>query len=217
VKECLLTHHFSKFNFLLMQFLITFSLGKRSPTMNYTALVALLLASSATAFAPATTNGRVETTLSAKKSAEPQKKSLAGRIFDLDLFAPVADQNDYGARSKKKIVTGKITDKSYVPSGLTKAQYEKIRAEERARKEANYKAKMAKAGIFEDFTEWYKQRGTDLNQSWVKSVTRGHTMVKTKYDWSGTQQDARPWAKVVNPLASTAPPTKKSKKVLFGK
>jgi hypothetical protein len=76
---------------------------------------------------------------------------------------------------------------------------------------------MAKAGIFEDFTEWYKQRGTDLNQSWVKSVTRGHTMVKTKYDWSGTQQDARPWAKVVNPLASTAPPTKKSKKVLFGK
>lgn len=200
-----------------MQFLITFSLGKRSPTMNYTALVALLLASSATAFAPATTNGRVETTLSAKKSAEPQKKSLAGRIFDLDLFAPVADQNDYGARSKKKIVTGNITDKSYVPSGLTKAQYEKIRAEERARKEANYKAKMAKAGIFEDFTEWYKQRGTDLNQSWVKSVTRGHTMVKTKYDWSGTQQDARPWAKVVNPLASTAPPTKKSKKVLFGK
>jgi hypothetical protein len=201
-----------------MQFLITFSLGKRSPTMNYTALVALLLASSATAFAPATTNGRVETTLSAKKSAEPQKKkSLAGRIFDLDLFAPVANQNDYGARSKKKIVTGKITDKSYVPSGLTKAQYEKIRAEERARKEANYKAKMAKAGIFEDFTEWYKQRGTDLNQSWVKSVTRGHTMVKTKYDWSGTQQDARPWAKVVNPLASTAPPTKKSKKVLFGK
>lgn len=201
-----------------MQFLITFSLGKRSPTMNYTALFALLLASSATAFAPTTTNGRVETTLSAKKSAEPQKKkSLAGRIFDLDLFAPVANQNDYGARSKKKIVTGKITDKSYVPSGLTKAQYEKIRAEERARKEANYKAKMAKAGIFEDFTEWYKQRGTDLNQSWVKSVTRGHTMVKTKYDWSGTQQDARPWAKVVNPLASTAPPTKKSKKVLFGK
>jgi hypothetical protein len=75
---------------------------------------------------------------------------------------------------------------------------------------------MAKAGIFEDFTEWYKQRGTDLNQSWVKSVTQGHTMVKTKYDWSGTQQDARPWAKVVNPLGST-PPTKKSKKVLFGK
>ena len=200
-----------------MPFHITFSLGKRPLTMKYTALFALLLASSATAFAPATTNGRVETTLSAKKSAEPQKKSLAGRIFDLDLFAPVADQNDYGARSKKKIVTGKITDKSYVPSGLTKAQYEKIRAEERARKEANYKAKMAKAGIFEDFTEWYKQRGTDLNQSWVKSVTRGHTMVKTKYDWSGTQQDARPWAKVVNPLASTAPPTKKSKKVLFGK
>jgi hypothetical protein len=185
--------------------------------MKHTALFALLLASSATAFTPATTNGRVETTLSAKKSAEPQKKSLAGRIFDLDLFAPVADQNDYGARSKKKIVTGKITDKSYVPSGLTKAQYEKIRAEERARKEANYTAKMAKAGLFEDFTEWYKQRGTDLNQSWIKSVTRGHTMVKTKYDWSGTQQDARPWAKVVNPSASSTPPTKKSKKGLFGK
>jgi hypothetical protein len=88
--------------------------------MKCTALFALLLVSSATAFAPATTNGRVETTLSEKS---PQKKSLAGRIFDLDLFAPVADQNDYGAWSKKKIVTGKITDKSYVPSGLTKAQY----------------------------------------------------------------------------------------------
>ena len=183
--------------------------------MKYTALFALLLASSATAFAPATTNGRVETTLSAKKSAEPQKKSLAGRIFDLDLFAPVADQNDYGARSKKKIVTGKITDKSYVPSGLTKAQYEKIRADEKAQKEANYKAKMAKAGIFEDFTEWYKQRGTDLNQSWIKSVTRGHTMVKTKYDWSGTQQDARPWAKVVNPSASSRLPPRKSPRRAF--
>ena len=182
--------------------------------MKYTALVALLVASSATAFAPASTNGRVETTLSAKKSAVPEKKSLSSRIFDLDLFAPVADQNDYGARSKKKIVTGKITEQSYVPSGLTKAQYEKIRGEEKARKEANYKAKMAKAGIFEDFTAWYKERGTDLDQSWIKSVTKGHTMVKTKYDWSGTK-DNRPWANVVNPSTST--PAKKAKKSLFGK
>lgn len=112
--------------------------------MKHTALVALLLASSATAFAPSSSNGRIDTSLSAKKQTEPKKKTLASRIFDLDLFAPVSDQNDYGARAKKKIVTGKITDTSYVPTGLTKAQYEKIRADEKAKKEANYKAKMAK-------------------------------------------------------------------------
>lgn len=116
--------------------------------MKHAAIVALLLVSSANAFVPASSNGRVETSIAAKKQAAPEKKSLAGRVFDLDLFSPVADQNDYGARSKKKIVTGKITDSSYVPNGLSKAQYEKIRAGEKARKEANYKAKMAKVCLY---------------------------------------------------------------------
>lgn len=124
--------------------------------MKYSSVIAsLLLVTSASAFAPTSSDGRTSTSLSAKKQAVPEKKSsIASRIFDLDLFSPVADQNDYGARNKKKIVTGKISDNSYIPSGLTKAQYEKIRADEKAKKEANYKAKMAKAGVFEDFTEW---------------------------------------------------------------
>jgi len=121
--------------------------------MKYSALASLLLVASAIAFSPASSNGRVDTLLSAKKGAVEEKKSVASRIFELDLFAPVADQNDYGARKKKKIVTGKLTDNSYVPAGLTKAQYAKIRQDEKAKKESNYKAKMAKAGIFEDFTE----------------------------------------------------------------
>lgn len=117
--------------------------------MKYFAFATLLLVSSATAFAPASSNGRVSnTSLSAKKLAAPEKKSLASRIFDLDLFEPVKEQNNYGARSKKKLATGKITSSSYIPNGLTKAQYEKIRTGEKAKKEANYKAKMAKVSVF---------------------------------------------------------------------
>ena len=153
--------------------------------MKYSALITFLIVASASAFAPAN-NGRVSTSLSAKKQqAAPEKKSIARRVFDLDLFSPVADQNDYGARSKKKIVTGKITANSYIPSGLTQEQYNKLRADERAAKENRYKEKMSKAGKFEDFTEWYRKRGTDLSGKWIKSATLGHNMVKTKYDWSG--------------------------------
>jgi hypothetical protein len=89
-----------------------------------------------------------------------------------------------------QIKVGKITDKSYIPNGLTKEQYEKIRAAEVAKKEANYKRNVAKAGKFEDFTEWYKARGTDISDNWIKSVTRGHRMVKTKYDFSGKDKSA---------------------------
>lgn len=91
---------------------------------------------------------------------------------------------------RSQIVTGKITDKSYIPNGLTKAQYEKIRSEEVAKKNANYQRNVAKAGKFEDYTEWYKKRGTDTSQDWIKSVTRGHRMVKTKYDYSGQDKSA---------------------------
>jgi len=92
---------------------------------------------------------------------------------------------------------GKIQPgKSYVPAGLTAAEYEKIRLGEKAKKEANYQKNVAKAGKFVDYTEWYKKRGTDLNDAWAKTQSRGHNMVKTKFDWSGQKNDATLWAKV---------------------
>ena len=82
---------------------------------------------------------------------------------------------------------GKLTDSSYVPAGLTKAEYEKIREADLKKKEENYKKNVAKAGKFIGFNEWYQKRGTDLSGSWLKSPTRGHNMVKTKYDFSGSK------------------------------
>lgn len=57
--------------------------------------VALTLAcvASASAFAPQQAPVRQTTELNA----------LFNKIFDLDLFAPKADQNDYGARNKKTV------------------------------------------------------------------------------------------------------------------
>jgi hypothetical protein len=50
------------------------------------------------AFAPAQT-GRSETSL----SAAPKKPKFFAQVFGMDLFAPVAKQNDYGARGKKGV------------------------------------------------------------------------------------------------------------------
>ena len=58
---------------------------------------------SASAFAPAS-EGRASTSLS--------EKAFFSRIFDMDLFAPKANQNDYGARSGKNVsftYTSKLT------------------------------------------------------------------------------------------------------------
>ena len=155
--------------------------------MKYTAIVTIASVASVGAFAPSQTTFRPSTELF-------EKKSLFKRISEMDLFAPNADQNKYGARNRKDLSVGKITEgKSYVPAGLTAAQYEKIRAEQDAKKKANYQRNVAKAGKFQDYTEFYKKRGTDTNQSWIKTVTRGHEMVKTKYDWSGKQDEARPF------------------------
>lgn len=100
----------------------------------------------------------------------------------MDLFEPVKDQNDYGARNKKKLATAKLGGNSYVPAGLTKAQYEKIRNSDDSKKAANYQKNVAKAFKYQDYTEFYKKRGTDTSQNWIKSATRGHTMAKLKYD-----------------------------------
>eukprot|EP00586_Coscinodiscus_wailesii_P001386 CAMPEP_0172480788 /NCGR_PEP_ID=MMETSP1066-20121228/6215_1 /TAXON_ID=671091 /ORGANISM="Coscinodiscus wailesii, Strain CCMP2513" /LENGTH=165 /DNA_ID=CAMNT_0013242459 /DNA_START=163 /DNA_END=660 /DNA_ORIENTATION=+ len=156
--------------------------------MKVTTLVAICSIATAGAFTPTATSVRSSTELY-------EKKSLFRRIAEMDLFAPVSDQNDYGARNKKTLTTGSITPgKSYVPSGLTAAQYDKIRKEQEAAKAANYQRNVAKAGKFLDYTDFYKKRGTDIGQDWIKSVTRGHTMVKTKYDWSGETDTAASFA-----------------------
>merc|ERR1711971_935581 len=100
----------------------------------------------------------------------------------MDLFAPVATQNDYGARKSKKLTTGKLSGNSYVPDGLTKAQYEAVRNKDS-------KKNVAKAGKFLDYTKFYLDRGTDVKQDWYSRVDGGHRMAKTKYDYSGTQGD----------------------------
>jgi hypothetical protein len=48
-----------------------------------------------------------------------------------------------------------------------------------------------KAFQFQDFTDWYKQRGTGEGGAWLKSVTLGHSMAKTRYNWSGTADEAK--------------------------
>ena len=147
-------------------------------------LVAMKCSALLVAASVATVSAFVPSTRSAPSSTQ-LNESLFKKISNLDLWAPVADSNDYGARGKKKIVTGKLTEKSYIPSGLTKAQYEKIRAEADKKKAANYQKNVAKAGVFEDYTEFYVKRGTEVNGSWMNLPNLGHRMAKTKYDWSG--------------------------------
>eukprot|EP00551_Chaetoceros_affinis_P012681 CAMPEP_0203663896 /NCGR_PEP_ID=MMETSP0090-20130426/1396_1 /ASSEMBLY_ACC=CAM_ASM_001088 /TAXON_ID=426623 /ORGANISM="Chaetoceros affinis, Strain CCMP159" /LENGTH=158 /DNA_ID=CAMNT_0050526941 /DNA_START=62 /DNA_END=538 /DNA_ORIENTATION=+ len=156
--------------------------------MKTSALIIAGCVASASAFAPSQQPSGSTTQLSA------EKKSFFKTVFDMDLFAPKADQNDYGARSKKTLTRGEITGKSYIPAGLTAEQYKKIRAAEDKKKADNYQRNVKKAGVFEDYTEFYKKRGTDVGESWFKSPTRGHRMAKTKYDWSG-DSDKPLWAK----------------------
>jgi hypothetical protein len=141
--------------------------------MKLTIAVAFTLLASALAFAPQPTGTRVAVSCDA----------LFDGISGMDLFD--RKKSMYGARSTKDLSVGKISDKSYVPNGLTKAQYEKIRSDAQSKKDANYKKNVKKAGIFTDYTDFYMKRGTDLNAAWKKSVTLGHDMAKTKFDWSG--------------------------------
>lgn len=90
-----------------------------------------------------------------------------------------------------QLKTGVIGEGGYVPDGLTASQYNKIRADAAAKKEANYQRNVKKAGIFEDFTEFYKKRGTGEGGNWLKQAGRGHAFVKTKYDWSGEKDDTK--------------------------
>jgi len=153
-----------------------------------------LLAISVSAFAPAP-QGRSSVSLDAKKAEEPAKKTVFRTIFEMDLFAPNAGVNDYGARKNKNVKLGTISEKSYIPAGLTKEQYEKVRSGEVAKKNARYEKNVAKAGKFIDYTEWYIKRGTDTKAEWKADINLGHSMAKTKYDWSGLT-DKPLWATV---------------------
>jgi len=87
----------------------------------------------------------------------------------------------------------KLGSKSYVPAGLTKDQYEKIRSKDSKSKADNYAKNVAKAGKFLDYTEFYINRGTDTSEAWNKDINKGHRMAKTKYDWSGQVEEAKGW------------------------
>ena len=63
--------------------------------MKTTAAIIVCSLASVSAFVPAT-SFRSGTALEAKKS-------FFGSVFDMDLFKDKADQNDYGARSKKDV------------------------------------------------------------------------------------------------------------------
>ena len=112
---------------------------------------------------------------------------------------------------------GKIKEgKSYVPSGLTAQQYDQIRKGQVEKKAANYARNVAKAGIFEDYTDFYTKRGTDTGQDWAKNKnTLGHRFAKTKYDWAGVAGESfqNPGAKV----ESKDKKKKKKGKFSFGK
>lgn len=70
---------------------------------------------------------------------------------------------------------------------MSATEYNKIRNRDSAKKQANYQKNVAKAFKFQDYTDFYLKRGTDTKDDWKKSVTLGHTMAKTKYDYSGKQ------------------------------
>eukprot|EP00536_Pseudo-nitzschia_multiseries_P013823 jgi/Psemu1/327328/estExt_fgenesh1_pg.C_6180007 len=167
--------------------------------MKFTLVLALVVVAAVNGFAPAS-QGRVGSQLN---------ESLFDAIANMDLFAPKKDQNSYGARANKNLKVGDIQQgKSYVPNGLSAAQYQAIRAKEQKKKDDNYKRNVAKAGVFEDYTEFYVKRGTDTKQAWAKDVNLGHRMAKTKFDWSGKKVAATTTAAV------KAAPAKKKR---FGK
>lgn len=167
----------------------------------YAFVVTLVLVATVQGFAPQS-QGRVGTQI---------QETLFDKVAGMDLFAPKKDQNSYGARNSKNLKQGEIkAGKSYIPQGLSPKQYSALRNTERKKKEDNYKRNVAKAGVFEDYTEFYTKRGTDLSQDWAKNKnTLGHRFAKTKFDWSGKSGKANDTTAAVK--------TAGKKKKLFGK
>lgn len=88
---------------------------------------------------------------------------------------------------------GSLGSNSYVPAGLTPAQYANIRAADAKKAESNYQKNAAKAGKFLKLDAFYRARGTEEGGKWLKAPAKGHNMVKTKYDFggSGNMRDAK--------------------------
>jgi len=143
--------------------------------MKLSSVVIAACVASASAFAPAS-QPKFDTSLN---------ESLFAKIANMDLWAPVKDSNDYGARAKKNLTPAKLGSNSYIPAGMSAAEYAKIRANDQNKRDSNYAKNVQKAGKFTDYTAFYTKRGTDTSQAWAKTATRGHDMAKTKYDWSG--------------------------------
>jgi len=114
-----------------------------------------------------------------------EKKTVASAVFDMDLYDYRVDpSNQYGSRKNKGLKLGTLSAKSYVPDGMTQREYTKTRFDDKAKKDASYQRNVAKQQVYTDFTAWYTKRGTDKKADWY-SITNGHDMAKTKYDWSG--------------------------------
>ena len=70
----------------------------------------------------------------------------------------------------------------YIPDGLTKAQYDKVLAEEE-KKSAAKKKKFPLGKEAETLSEWMEKEAKKGNTG-TKLLTKGHRMVKAKYsDW----------------------------------
>ena len=98
---------------------------------------------------------------------------------------------------------GQLSDKSYVPAGLTKAQYAAVRAKDENKKASNYERNVKKAFKWKDFDQFYLNRGTSEGGDWLKKDGKGHTFAKTKYDYSGTGDAPYADAKVPEAFGSS--------------
>lgn len=88
----------------------------------------------------------------------------------------------FGGGKKKdfKVNEGTANKGTYIPAGLTKAQYDKILADEAAKKDKKAK-KFPKGKQVETLTEWMLAEEKKGN-SGADLLTKGHRMVKAKYD-----------------------------------
>ena len=83
------------------------------------------------------------------------------------------------ATSDYKVGEGSANKGSYVPEGLTKAQYDKFVAEEKLKKDAKAK-KFPKGKEPESLTQWMEKEKKKGNEG-KDLLYKGHRMVKAKY------------------------------------
>jgi len=125
----------------------------------------------------------------AKKLPPKDNTKIAQRIFGMDLWAPISKSNDFGARTGKKLQAAALGRNSYVPEGLSKADYMKVRNNDDQKKKKQYSKVMSKVGSSTSFYSWYKSRGTDKGDKWLDADGRGHAFAKTKYNWGAEDDD----------------------------